>query len=383
MSPIIPGGPETTIGILGGGQLGRMTAMAARALGYHVQALDPDPHCASRFVVDRCLVAPFDDVAAAEELAQRSSVVTIEIEKIAVGCMEAAARHAPVRPGPEVLRVIQDRGRQKAWLDDRGFPVGPWRLAQSAAELEAAVAAMSGVRFVKSTTGGYDGKGQARISSPGEAAEAFRELGACVVEQGLPLAAELSVMVARRPGGQRAVFPPSQNHHEAGVLDWSVMPAPLDPAVLDRACTIADAIADALDVVGLLAVEFFLVEGGALYVNELAPRPHNSFHATEIACLTSQFEQVVRAICDLPLGSTELVRPTAIANLLGDLWHDGAPPRFDRALEAPGVRLHLYGKRVPRPGRKMGHLSVVGRTAEEAIAGVRAARARMIEATVR
>ena len=370
--PILPG---ATIGILGGGQWGRMTAMAARSLGYHVDTLDPDPSCAARFVVDRALTAGFDDVAAAETLARGCQVVTLEIEKIALESLDAAARFAPVRPGREVLRIIQDRGDQKDWLVQQGFPMGPWRKAQTAGELEQAVRELGGACFVKARRGGYDGGGQAQVSKPEEAAAAFADLGGVpvVVERGLSLEAELSVLVARSPSGEVAVYPPALNHHEERILAWSVLPGPLPQAVTKQAAEIASQIATQLDVEGLLVVELFLTKDGHLYVNELAPRPHNSFHATEVGCLTSQFEQHVRAVCDLPLGSTEITRPAAIVNLLGDLWVGGQTPRFDRALEIPGVKVHLYGKRGARPRRKMGHLSATAATPEEAVAKVQQA----------
>jgi len=374
--PILPG---ATLGILGGGQLGRMTAMAARSLGYHVHALDPDPSCAARYVVERCFTAAFDDARAAEELARTSSVVTVEIEKISPESMAAAARHAPVRPGPEVLRVVQDRARQKAWLRGRGFPLGPYREAASESDLAAALEALQTSCFVKTSFGGYDGGGQARAQGGQAAAATWEALGRrpVVVEQSLDLEAELSVLVARAPSGATVVYPPALNHHEQRILAWSVLPGSLPEAVQSRAQEISAETARALGVEGLLVVELFLTRSGELFVNELAPRPHNSFHATEVACLTSQFEQAVRAVCDLPLGSSEVVRPAAIANLLGDLWLGGRPPAFDRALALPGVRLHLYGKRVPRPGRKMGHLSASGATPEEAVRRVLEAKARL------
>ena len=369
MSAILPG---ATIGILGGGQLGRMTAMAARPLGYKVHVLDPDPSCAARFVVERCLTAAFDDDFAAADLARHCAVVTLEIEKIAPESMAAVRRYAPVRPGSDVLSVVQDRGRQRKWLSDHGFPTVDWRRVASVEELVAAVAELGPKSFVKSCTGGYDGRGQARMSDAAEAAKVWASLGstACVVERAAALEAELSVLVARTPSGRVAVHPVAQNHHDHGVLTWSVIPAGLPEKVLKEAAEIARGIAEEMRVEGLLVVELFLTAGGVLRVNELAPRPHNSFHATEVGCVTSQFEQAVRAVCDLPLGSTEVVRPAAIHNLLGDLWVGDQPPRFERALEIPGVRLHLYGKRVARPGRKMGHLSALGQTSAEATARV-------------
>ncbi|MFN7133777.1 MAG: 5-(carboxyamino)imidazole ribonucleotide synthase [Myxococcales bacterium] len=364
-----------TIGILGGGQLGRMIAMAARPLGYRIHTLDPDPSCAARFVVERSLAAQFDDDFAAADLARHCQVVTLEIEKISLASIDAASRYCPVRPGRHVLEIIQDRGRQKAWLEKGGFPLGPWKEISTAEELSGASSALAGPTFVKSCTGGYDGRGQFQLAVPAGAQEAFTYLGGgrCVVERALDIEAELSVLVARRPSGQTVVYPAALNHHENRILAWSALPAPLPEKITREASDIARAIAEKLQVEGLLVVELFLTKDGRLLVNELAPRPHNSFHATEVGCLTSQFEQAVRAVCDLPLGSPEVTRPAAIVNLLGELWLGDKPPAFDKVLALEGVRLHLYGKRVARPGRKMGHLSAVGRTSEEAIARVQLA----------
>jgi 5-(carboxyamino)imidazole ribonucleotide synthase len=371
--------PGATIGILGGGQLGRMTAMAARSLGYHIHTLDPDPSCAARFVVERCLTAAFDDDFAAADLARHCAVVTLEIEKVALASLDAAGRYTLVRPGRDVLAVVQDRAKQKSWLVAHGFPLGPWRTVESAAELAAASRALGADAFVKHNTGGYDGRGQARLRGPEDADAVWASLGAapCVIERALDIEAELSVLVARAPSGASAVYPAALNHHEDRVLAWSVLPGPIPPEVAREAEEIARAVAQGLRVEGLLVVELFLTRDRKLYVNELAPRPHNSFHATEVACLTSQFEQHVRAVCDLPLGSAEVSRPAAIRNLLGDLWLGEAPPRFDEALALDGVRVHLYGKRVARPGRKMGHLSAVGASPEDAVARVEAAYARL------
>ncbi|KYF53440.1 phosphoribosylaminoimidazole carboxylase, partial [Sorangium cellulosum] len=361
--PIIA--PGSTLGILGGGQLGRMTALAARTLGYKVHALDPDPDCPARSVLDRCVVASFDDASQAAELASQCDVVTLEIEKIATDGLAAAARFAPVRPSADVLAMVQDRGVQKGWLSRNGFPVGPFREVATSGELLEATRAMGGACFVKSCVGGYDGRGQLRLSAGAgdaakgggdageierEAAALFASLGGqrCVVEQALDLEAELSVLVARSPSGKLAVYPPALNHHQNQILDWSLLPGPLSAAVTGQAVQIALDLAVGLRVEGLLVVELFLLKDGRLLINELAPRPHNSYHASEVACATSQFEQAVRAVCDLPLGSVEIVRPAAIVNLLGDAWQNGATPAFEAALEIPGVRLHLYGKRIAR-----------------------------------
>lgn len=356
--------------------------MAARSLGYHVDTLDPDPSCAARFVVDRCITASFDDAAAAEELARGCQVVTLEIEKISLESLDAAAKHAPMRPSRAVLEVIQDRGDQKTWLEKHGFPLGPWRKASSEAELVSAVGELGDNVFVKTRRGGYDGGGQARVRAGDDAAAAFRTLGnvPVVAEKGLDLEAELSVLVARSPSGEVAVYPPALNHHEQMILTWSVLPGPFPESIRNEAVELASSIASAIQVEGLLVVELFLTRDGKLLVNELAPRPHNSFHATEVSCLTSQFEQLVRAVCDLPLGSTEVTRPAAIVNILGDLWNGEQPPPFEAALSIPGVRLHLYGKRGARPRRKMGHLSAAAATPEEAVKKVLQAQEALMRA---
>jgi 5-(carboxyamino)imidazole ribonucleotide synthase len=371
--------PGATIGIFGGGQLGRMMAQAARTLGYRIIVLDPNASCAAAPVADRVIAARFDDVAAATELARSCDVVTIEIEKVGLDAMSAAAALVPVRPGRHVLHVIQDRARQKHWLADHGFPLGPFWVANTASELADGMRAAGAHAFVKSATGGYDGRGQARPGQEDDAAAIWSSLGggSCVVERALDLEGEISVMVARQAGGACAIFPPALNHHVNGVLDWSVIPAPVAEAVAREGTRIARGIAEQLDVVGLLAVEMFLLRDGQLVVNELAPRPHNSFHHTELASLTSQFEQAIRAVCDLPLGDVESMRPAAIANLFGDLWLHEAPPRWEEALALPGVRVHLYGK-APRPGRKMGHVGAVGATAEDAVARAIDARSRLL-----
>jgi len=369
--PILPG---AVLGLLGGGQLGRMTAMAARALGYGVVVLDPDPACAAAAVADRAITAAFDDPEGAAALARESAVVTYEIERIAPAALAAAMRHAPVRPAPEVLAIVQDRARQKTWLASRGFPLGAWRPADDPESAGEAARALGGAVRLKVAHGGYDGRGQARAAGWEGAHAAFASLGGvpCVVEAELDLELELSVMVARRPSGEVAVYPPARNWHSAGILTRSVLPGDV-PAPLARAASgLGRDIADALRLEGLLAIELFLA-GGKLLVNELSPRTHNTYHASETACATSQFEQLVRAVCDLPLGLVEATRPTAIANLLGDLWI-GRSPDLAAALAVPGVSVRLYGK-APRPNRKVGHLLATAATPEEALARVERALA--------
>lgn len=361
--------PGSTIGILGGGQLGRMMALSARSLGYRIACLDPDPKCGAHYVVEEHVVARFDDELAAEWLASKSQVVTLEIEKIGLGALEAVERRAPLRPGSAVLAIVQDRSKQRAWLKNQGFPQGAHGFASSAEELRSLLASLGGKAFVKAARGGYDGRGQYETTTAEDANKAWEYLGAEVVvaEEALTLEYELSVMVARNADGHTAVYPPSYNHHIDRILAWNVIPGAIDPKIAQEAQRIAVAIADAIGCVGLLATEFFVTGDGRLLVNELAPRPHNSFHATQAACATSQFEQAVRAVCNLPLGATDVVRPTAMANLLGDLWvdHAGVPP-FERLLSLPGVRLFLYGKDDARRGRKMGHILASASSAEAA-----------------
>jgi 5-(carboxyamino)imidazole ribonucleotide synthase len=378
--PVLPG---ATIGILGGGQLGRMIAMAARAMGYRILVLDPDPGAPARFVVDGQIEAGWDDSRGAANLARGCDVVTLEIEQIAPRSMEAAASFCPVRPGGAMLAIIQDRIEQKDWLRKHGFPIGAYRAVRSLDQVREAIAELGGKCFCKSAQGGYDGRGQGKTTTGSEeevqgAWEALGE-GPGVVEKAVELEREISVMVARSPRGEVKVYPAAWNHHERQILSWSVIPAPIPAAMEEEARKIAYEIADTFQLEGLLAVEMFVTTSGELLINELAPRPHNSYHQSERACVTSQFEQCVRAVCDLPLGDVDVVQPAAIANLLGDVWLDenGAPrePRFDKALEVPGVRLVLYEKLKPRKGRKMGHLSAVGATPDEAVERVLRAKA--------
>jgi 5-(carboxyamino)imidazole ribonucleotide synthase len=289
-----------------------------------------------------------------------------------------------------MLRIIQDRILQREWLQKHGFPQGEWRRVESLRDLQEAGGELGGRVFLKSARGGYDGRSQAKLgfdhaASADDVEAAWKSLGElpCVAEKAQPLAMELSVMVARSPSGEVKAFPPATNHHENQILEWSVIPLSLpkdlagrvDAAALEKqARGIALGIADAFELEGLLAVELFLTTGGELLVNELAPRPHNSYHASERACVTSQFEQMVRAVCDLPLGETDVIVPAAIVNLLGDVWLQGREPNWEAALSVPGVRLHLYEKQVAKPGRKMGHLSAVGTTPEEAVARVMEAK---------
>jgi 5-(carboxyamino)imidazole ribonucleotide synthase len=372
--------PGELLAILGGGQLGRMTAMAARTMGYRVRVMDPERECPASFVADETIVGRWDDVNAARRLADGADVVTLEIEQIGVDALRVVESLAPLRPGVEPIRIIQDKTLQKPWLAANGFPVGPFRVVRNEAELREAVDAMGSDVFVKTGRGGYDGRGQSRINSEvgTDFERVWRELGErpAVVEKALDLECEISVMAARNPSGEVRAFPAARNHHENQILAWSVLPASVSAELEMRAEELAADLVAKLDMVGLLCAEIFVTRQGELFVNELAPRPHNSYHQSERGCATSQFEQLVRAVCNLPLGSTELITPCAIANLLGDLWLKGEP-NFPAALEVPGARLHLYEKHTPRAGRKMGHLSSVGKTAEEALERVLEAKRRL------
>jgi 5-(carboxyamino)imidazole ribonucleotide synthase len=374
--PILPG---ATIGVVGGGQLGRMFALEARRMGYRVLVLDPSPDSPAAQVADEQVLAPLDDRDAARELARRSDVVTLEWENADVDTLRELAGRVPVRPGAHVLEVCQHRVREKDAVRALGIGTAEYRAVGSAQDLRAALDAIGLPAVLKTARGGYDGKGQAVIRAADEAPAAYAALGGSaremILEGMVRFRMEVSVVCARSPGGQVAAFPLAENLHRGGILDTSVVPAPVSDAVAARARGVAETLAEGLGVEGLLAVEMFVDEDDRILVNELAPRPHNSGHYTMEACPVSQFEQQLRAVCGLPLGSTELLRPAAMVNLLGE---DGGTclgdVRVARALAQPGVALHLYGKHEARPGRKMGHLTALGADPAQALARARAAR---------
>lgn len=370
---VIP--PGATVGVLGSGQLGRMFAIAARRMGYRVHTLSPDDDTPTGQVADREIQAAYDDLDAVRAFARGVAVVTFEFENVSAAAAEAAAEHAPVRPAGAVLHTTQNRLREKGFLRRAGFPVTPFAAVRSPEELARAVAGIGTPAVLKTAGWGYDGKGQAKIATPGEAAAAWSALGTdeAILEAFVDFEREVSVVGARGLDGAFAHFGVIANDHRNHILDVSVAPAPVPPAVARAAVEIARGILEALEVVGVLCVEMFLTREGGLLVNELAPRPHNSGHLTFDACVTSQFEQQLRAICGLPLGGTGLLRPAAMANLLGDLWQDGEPD-WATACRFPEVKLHLYGKAKPRPGRKMGHLTALAADPEEARRIVLAAR---------
>jgi 5-(carboxyamino)imidazole ribonucleotide synthase len=367
--------PGATVGVLGSGQLGRMFAIAARRMGYRVHTLSPDTDTPTGQIADREVVAAYDDLDAVRDFARGVDVVTFEFENVSAAATEAAAEHAPVRPAGSVLHTTQHRLREKGFLAAAGIPVTPFAPVRSPADLEAALDVLGTPAVLKTAGWGYDGKGQVKIADPGEAAAAWQAIGGqeAILEAFVDFDREVSVVAARGLDGSFAHFGVIENRHQRHILDVSIAPAAVAPAVERAAVEIARGILEGLGVVGVLCVEMFLGRDGRLLVNELAPRPHNSGHLTFDACVTSQFEQQLRAICGLPLGSPELLRPAAMANLLGDLWAEGEPD-WAAACRYADVKLHLYGKAAARPGRKMGHLTALAATPEAALAKVVAAR---------
>lgn len=373
--PVLPGG---TVGLIGGGQLGRMFAIAARRSGYRVHTLEPAPDSPAGQISDQEIIAAYDDLEKLEEFAHGVDVITFEFENIPAASLECVSRIRPVHPRPEVLHICQNRAREKRFLARHGFPAADHRVVESAAEAAAAAAAMGFPCVMKTADFGYDGKGQSMLQSAADAAEAWTRLGAprAVLEERIDFLCEISVVCARDASGKVECFPAAENLHRRHILDCSVVPARIDPSVAREAGLLAVRLARALDVVGLLAVEFFVRRDGSLLVNELAPRPHNSGHFSFDACVTSQFEQQLRAVCGLPLGSPRLLSPVVMVNLLGDAWDDGEPD-WPALLSDPDVKLHLYGKCEVRPGRKMGHFCVLKPTVGEAVAAAEEARARL------
>ena len=377
-SPLLP---PATIGILGGGQLGRMLGFAARAMGYRIVVLDPDPDCPSAAIADQMIVGAYDDVAAARKIAVLSNVVTYELEHVAASVVQAIAEMTPVRPGIEPLRVTQDRLAERRFVERAGIAVAPWRAVASTEALAAAASDLGTPLRLKATTGGYDGRSQVRVAGAGDVGTAMVDLGRPVgttllAERELDFEAELSVIVARGLDGQTQIFPPARNLHDAGILVQSVAPAGLPAGVLREAVAIGLNLAAAMDLVGTLTVELFLLRDGSLVVNELAPRVHNSGHWTIEGAAISQFEQHIRAITGLPLGATDVLRPTAMVNLLGTgEARDAELVGVDAALALLETHLHLYDKRQVFERRKMGHVTATGTTTQEALDRARAARA--------
>ena len=346
------------MGLLGGGQLGRMFTVAARTLGYRVTVLDPDPHAPAAEFATAHLAAAFNDPDALTQLAATCAAVTTEFENAPADALDAIAARTVVRPGGASVAVAQDRRREKGFFSQHGFPVGAWAAIESPAGIDAALRSVRLPALLKTARLGYDGKGQARVASREEIERTFASWKGvpCVLEELLTLERELSVVLARRDDGAMAVFPVCENRHASGILDVTIAPARIDATLAAEATRLAERLAEALGYVGVLAVEMFVVDG-RLLLNEMAPRPHNSGHYTIDACRTSQFEQQVRVLCGLPLGDPSQHTPAVMVNLLGDAW-GATEPDWEAVLRYPGAHLHLYGKREARPGRKMGHVTV-------------------------
>ena len=359
--------PGAALGVLGSGQLGRMFAIAARRMGYRVHTFSPEADTPTGQVADVEVVAEYEDLDALRAFARQVDVVTFEFENVPIVAIDAIEAIAPVRPCGMALQTAQQRAREKEFLADRGFPTAPFGRAATLDELWDAVARIGTPAVIKTAAFGYDGKGQVPIARFEDAAAAWESLGRreAILEAFLDLDKEISVIGARAVNGEWSDFGAIENAHQRHILDVSVSPADVPAAIARQAVEITRTIMDALSYVGLLCVEFFVTGDGRLIVNELAPRPHNSGHLTFDACRTSQFEQQLRAICGLPLGSTEQLQPAAMTNLLGDLW-EGGEPHWEAALRFPAAKLHLYGKAAARPGRKMGHITVLSATREEA-----------------
>jgi 5-(carboxyamino)imidazole ribonucleotide synthase len=367
--------PGSTIGVLGSGQLGRMMAMAARRMGYRVHTYSPAEETPAGEVADLEIAADYEDREAILAFAKGVQVITFEFENVSTEAAAAAAEVVPVRPTAAALHITQQRSREKGFLADRGFPTTPCAAVATLDELAVALGLVGTPAILKTIAFGYDGKGQHRIESIEDAERVWSFIGhqEAVLERVVDFTHELSVIGARGLDGAFAHFGAIENTHVNHILDLSVAPARVPPAVESEAVNITHAILEELDYVGVLCVEFFLTRDGRLLVNEIAPRPHNSGHLTIDACITNQFEQQVRAVCGLPLGATTQMRPAAMVNLLGDLWINGEPD-WSGALAVPEVKLHLYGKTEPRRRRKMGHITALADTVDEAVEKAIAAR---------
>jgi 5-(carboxyamino)imidazole ribonucleotide synthase len=372
--PLLPGG---TIGILGGGQLGRMSAIAARRMGYKVRTFDPSPGACAAGIADEHITAEWSDTAALTRFAQGCGRITLEFENIPPATVEFVAQSVPCHPSAKVLAICQNRRREKEFLRASGIPCANFAVVSSFAELQAAVQSVGFPCVLKTADFGYDGKGQVKLPTAAEdLSAAWTKIGGAVgvLEAWVPFQMEISVLVARTIDGRTAVYDPAENIHRNHILHLSISPARISEATAVEARALALSIAEKIQLVGLLAVEMF-VKDGRIVVNELAPRPHNSGHQTFDANETSQFEQHIRAVCGLPLGGTKPLAPSAMVNLLGDVWRGGQEPDWTKVLKDPAAKLHLYDKGKSAPGRKMGHITVTAPTVEEAISRAEALHA--------
>ena len=370
--------PNSTIGVFGSGQLGRMFAIEARKMGYRVHTFSPLTDTPTGQVADIETCAQYEDIDAVRDFARSVDVVTFEFENVPAATVDAAGEFVAVHPKGEILHTTQNRLREKTFLCDKGFPVTPFRHIRLIDDLYRAAEALGYPTVLKTAGFGYDGKGQAKINESHDIEPAFAAMNGqdAILEAFVEFEKEVSVVCARDQNRNFAHFGVIENEHANHILDISFAPAIVSEKVFAEAVNIAENIADTMGYVGTLCIEFFLTKDEKLLVNELAPRPHNSGHLTFDACVTSQFEQQLRAVCGLPLGSTEFYKPAAMANLLGDIWQNGEP-NWAAALSDPNVKLHLYGKAEPRTGRKMGHLTSIASSSRLAGVAVRLARSKL------
>lgn len=357
--------PGSTLGVLGGGQLGRMFCMAARNMGYKTVVLEPDPRCPAAEVADQHIQADYTDSEALGCLAEQCDAITTEFENVPAESLEFLSSRRPVHPSADAVAIARHRIQEKDFASQAGLSPAPYARIRGPQDMEAALKVTGFPAIIKTTTLGYDGKGQQMVNNLAELQAAFDGLHGveCVLEQKMPLALEISVLLARNSRGEVACYPPAENEHRNGILHQSIVPARVDGALAERACSQAIGLANALDYVGVLAVEFFITTDNQLIFNEMAPRPHNSGHYTQDAALVSQFEQQVRVMCGLAPGEARLLEPVVMVNLLGDLW----PVDWSLCLRNPALKLHLYGKQEARPGRKMGHFNLLAENIDTAI----------------
>lgn len=369
--------PPAVLGVIGGGQLGRMFVQAAQRMGYRTLVLSPFADSPAAQIAHEAIIAHPSDLSGLRRMAEKARAVTVEFENVSAPGLRWLSRHFPTRPDWKTIRVSQNRLREKGFLASRGFPLAPWRPVRTSDELTIAVRELGLPIILKTAASGYDGKGQVRVAGSEDVVRAWSTLGQvpCVAEGVVDFAAEISIVAVRGQDGESVAYPVCLNRHDRHILDTTICPAPIGPFATQQARSLALSVVEALQTVGVLTVECFLTADGDLIINELAPRPHNSGHLTIEACVTSQYEQQVRALCGLPLGSTDLIAPAAaMVNLLGDLWSE-REPAWQAALAAdPGVNLHLYGKRTAARGRKMGHLTVLDADSESALTRALAAR---------
>jgi 5-(carboxyamino)imidazole ribonucleotide synthase len=360
--------PNASLGVLGGGQLGRLFTLAALSMGYRVIVLDPDPHSPAGLIADQHIKADYRDHAALQMLGDECAAITTEFENIPADSLELLEQHCPVRPGAAAVGIAQNRIDEKTFIQQHGLATAPFAAIYEASDIDDVINSLTPPLLLKTASMGYDGKGQLRVSTADEARAAFVQMGGtpCVLEEMVELEREISVILARNIDGQTAVYPVSENRHVNGILDTTIVPSGVAAATSQTAADMARQLADALNYCGILAVEFFCTRQGELLINEIAPRPHNSGHYTVDACATSQFEQQVRMMCGLTPGSTQLLSAVVMTNLIGDLWNAGEPA-WQHVLNEPGAHLHLYGKREARPGRKMGHINCLADDVDSAL----------------